>query len=57
MIGLLARDACLDDEMCGPKLLWLARHEGAVAGAIRRVLGSYDYVTWRLAGEWSLEQN
>ncbi len=44
-------------QLIGPKLLWLARHEGAVAGAIRRVLGSYDYVTWRLAGEWSLEQN
>ena len=44
-------------QLIGPKLLWLARHEGAVAGAIRRVLGSYDYVTWRLAGEWSLERN
>jgi xylulokinase len=44
-------------QLIGPKLLWLARHESAVAGAIRRVLGSYDYVTWRLAGEWSLEQN
>ena len=40
-------------QLIGPKLLWLARHEGAVTGAIRRVLGSYDYVTWRLAGEWS----
>ena len=44
-------------QLIGPKVLWIARHEGAVAGAIRRVLGSYDYVTWRLAGEWSLEQN
>ena len=44
-------------QLIGPKLLWLARHESAIAGAIRRVLGSHDYVTWRLASEWSLEQN
>jgi xylulokinase len=44
-------------QLVAPRLCWLARHEPAVVRAIRRVLGSYDYATWRLSGEWSLEQN
>jgi xylulokinase len=40
-----------------PRLLWLRRHEPDVYGRIRRILGSYDFITHRLTGEWSLEQN
>jgi xylulokinase len=44
-------------QLVAPRMLWLSRHEPAVHSRIRRVLGSYDYVTHRLTGEWSLEQN
>ena len=47
----------VSQQLVAPKLRWLARHEPGVARAVRRVLGSYDYVTWRLAGEWTIEQN
>ena len=47
----------ISQQLIGPKLRWLARHEPAVLPQIRRVMGSYDYVTGRLCGEWSLEQN
>jgi xylulokinase len=44
-------------QLVAPRMLWLSRHEPAVHSRIHRVLGSYDYVTHRLTGEWSLEQN
>jgi xylulokinase len=47
----------LSQQLIPPKLLWLLQHEPEIHTAIRRVLGSYDYVTGRLTGEWSLEHN
>lgn len=47
----------LSQQLVPPRLLWLREHEPAVYRAIHRMLGSYDYVTWRLTGEWSLEHN
>lgn len=44
-------------QLVAPRVLWLSRHEPGVHGRIHRVLGSYDYITHRLTGEWSLEQN
>lgn len=44
-------------QLIGPKLLWLERHEPRVVASIDRVVGSYDYVTSELTGEPSLEQN
>ncbi len=46
-----------------PKLLWIKRHEPEVFKNIRRLSGSYEYVTWRLGGKgpeyleanWALE--
>lgn len=50
-------------QLIAPKLLWLARHEAEVFRRIRRLSGSYEYITWRLGGEgpeyleanWALE--
>ncbi|HUG36769.1 MAG TPA: FGGY family carbohydrate kinase [Candidatus Limnocylindrales bacterium] len=44
-------------QLVPPRLLWLRRHEPDVYRRIRRVLGSYDYVAWRLTGASCLEQN
>ena len=47
----------LSQQLVLPRLLWLRAHEPAVYGRIRRVLGSYDWITHRLTEEWSLERN
>lgn len=47
----------ISQQLVLPRLLWLRRHEPDVSRRIRRILGSYDLVTHRLTGEWSLERN
>ena len=47
----------LSQQLVLPRLLWLRAHEPAIHRQIRRVLGSYDWITHRLTGEWSLERN
>jgi xylulokinase len=47
----------ISQQLVLPRLLWLRRHEPDIYRRIRRILGSYDFVTHRLTGEWSLEQN
>jgi xylulokinase len=47
----------ISQQLVLPRLLWLRSHEPDVYRRIRRILGSYDLVTHRLTGEWSLEQN
>jgi xylulokinase len=47
----------LSQQLVLPRLLWLRTHEPEVHRRIRRVLGSYDWITHRLTGEWSLERN
>ena len=47
----------ISQQLVLPRLAWLRRHEPDVYRRIRRVLGSYDLVTHRLTGEWSLERN
>ncbi|HXF69210.1 MAG TPA: FGGY-family carbohydrate kinase [Thermoflexus sp.] len=41
----------------GPRLMWIQRHEPEVWHRTRRVMGSYDYIAYRLTGTWSLEIN
>ncbi|MFO1057717.1 MAG: FGGY family carbohydrate kinase [Dongiaceae bacterium] len=47
----------INQQLVAPKLRWLERHEPGVFGAIATVLGSYDYVTHRLTGTFSLDHN
>lgn len=54
---LAATGQPLSQQLVPPRLLWLRRHEPDVAAAIRRVAGSYDWITHRLTGEWSVERN
>ena len=41
----------------GPKLLWLQAHEPDVWARTRTILGSYDYINFRLTGVLEVEQN
>lgn len=51
----------INQQLLTPKLMWLSKHEPSVFSQIRTVIGSYDYITYRLTGEkrvdvnWALE--
>ena len=47
----------INQQVVAPKLLWLARHEPECFGQARTVMGSYDYITFRLTGAVSIEGN
>ena len=55
--------ATWNPQVIAPKLLWLRRHEPETFARIRRIAGSYEYVTWLLGGRgpeyleanWALE--
>lgn len=49
--------SAITQQSVGPKLLWLWRHEPEVMARARKVLGSYDFINYRLTGEFSCEQN
>ncbi|NLY56172.1 MAG: FGGY-family carbohydrate kinase [Firmicutes bacterium] len=40
-----------------PRLLWLYKHEPEVMAKARLLMGSYDYITYKLTGKYSLERN
>ncbi len=47
----------INQQLVAPKLRWLEAHEPEMFGKAKCILGSYDYVTGRLTGEFSVEQN
>jgi xylulokinase len=47
----------VNQQLLAPKLRWLARHEPENFARIHTVLGSYDYITHRLTGRFSIERN
>ncbi|HVZ01231.1 MAG TPA: FGGY-family carbohydrate kinase [Dongiaceae bacterium] len=47
----------INQQVVAPKFRWLERHEPEVFGKIATVLGSYDYIAWRLTGQRSIEHN
>ncbi len=49
--------SAVTQQSVGPTALWLARHEPALWARARTVLGSYDYVAFRLTGERGVERN
>ncbi len=54
---LQAAGCGINQQLVGAKLRWLARHEPAVMARARVVLGSYDYINYRLTGVAAVEQN
>jgi xylulokinase len=49
--------SAITQQSIGPKLLWLRRHEPGVFRRAAHVLGSYDYIVFRLTGSFSAERN
>lgn len=49
--------SAITQQSIGPKLLWLRRHEPQVMEAGWKVMGSYDYIVYRLTGDVSVERN
>jgi xylulokinase len=53
--------ATWNQQLVAPKLLWIRDNEPAVWKAMRRITGSYEYITYRLTGveyaeaNWALE--
>ncbi|MFZ5790831.1 MAG: FGGY-family carbohydrate kinase [Pseudomonadota bacterium] len=47
----------INQQLVAPKLQWVARHEPDVFRAIATVLGSYDYIAYRLTGSRTIEHN
>lgn len=47
----------ITQQSIGTKLLWLRRHEPEVMDQANRVMGSYDFIVYRLTGQFSLERN
>ena len=49
--------SAITQQSIGPKLLWLRHHEPEVMARARRLLGSYDYIVYKLTGRFSCERN
>lgn len=47
----------INQQLVGAKMRWLGRHEPAVVASAETVLGSYDYINYRLTGRRAIEQN
>jgi xylulokinase len=47
----------ISQQSVGPKLLWLRRYEPEVMKSIAHIMGSYDYIVYKLTGSFSCERN
>ncbi|MGF1624345.1 MAG: FGGY-family carbohydrate kinase, partial [Alphaproteobacteria bacterium] len=47
----------INQQLIGPKLRWLERHEPEVWRRIATIFGSYDYIAYRLSGALGVERN
>ena len=55
---ILARTgSAITQQSIGPKLQWVRRHEPAALNRTAHVMGSYDYLAFRLSGAYSSERN
>lgn len=49
--------SAVTQQSIGPKLLWLRRHEGETLACAIKIMGSYDFIAYRLTGQFSIERN
>ncbi|MDQ0564149.1 xylulokinase [Rhizobium mesoamericanum] len=47
----------INQQLVTAKLRWIARHEPETFGRIATVMGSYDFINWKLTGKRAIEQN
>jgi xylulokinase len=56
--GVLARTGSpVTQQSVGPTAMWLARHEPEIWRQTATILGSYDYIAFRLTGARAVERN
>jgi xylulokinase len=56
--GVLTRTgSAITQQSVGPTAMWIARHEPEAWRAARTILGSYDYIAFRLTGSVGVERN
>lgn len=57
-VNILERTgSSITQQSIGPKLLWLQNHEPEIFARAHHVMGSYDYIVYRLTGNFSAERN
>lgn len=49
--------SAVTQQSIGPKLLWLRQHKPETLARARWVMGSYDFIVYRLTGRASIERN
>ncbi|HXZ35148.1 MAG TPA: FGGY family carbohydrate kinase, partial [Thermodesulfobacteriota bacterium] len=49
--------SAITQQSIGPKLLWLRRHEPDAMDQAAHLMGSYEYIVYRLTGSFSCERN
>lgn len=49
--------ASLSQQSVGPKLLWLQKNEPDIWARTAKILGSYDFMNFRLTGKYGIESN
>ncbi len=55
---VLARTgSSITQQSIGPKLLWMRRYHPQIMEQAAHVMGSYDYIVYRLTGQFSAERN
>lgn len=47
----------INQQMVGPKILWIKENEPEVFKEVDKIMGSYDYIVYKLTGKYSLEHN
>ncbi|MHB1334812.1 MAG: FGGY-family carbohydrate kinase [Candidatus Humimicrobiaceae bacterium] len=47
----------VNQQMIGPKILWMKKNEPEIFSKTDKILGSYDYIVYKLTGKLSLERN
>jgi xylulokinase len=55
--ALAKTGSAITQQSIGPKLLWLRRHEPAAMADAAHLMGSYDFIAYRLTGCRSSERN
>jgi xylulokinase len=49
--------SAITQQSVGPKISWLMKHEADVMKNVAHILGSYDYINFRLTGNYYVEHN
>lgn len=47
----------INQQMVGPKILWMKKNEPEIFSKVKQIIGSYDYIVYKLTGKFSLERN